>query len=833
MILNEGSRDNLLIPIINIYKEKTGKDVSVSAMKQYILAKLVNEANIRNLSLDSNYYLAGAAHYYVNGDLTTNKVLNIFDESQTDVFNREICQRLNALILILRNSYIDSIGTQWEQPEDFGKLPINKLLRKYGAAINKALGIATPKKDKPKEEVIDYNIGNDYTFDILYSYEDATKYNSYTEPGAWCITYGQQHFRNYTSWYGGCHFVIFLKNGYQDVPRKKEPELWKGDKPQDTYGNSMIALLQNNRTGEPVLITSRWNHGSSIDNSHCEADHAYTKEEFFQIVGINDADLQKIQKIWEKQRNTNRGSNEARRALNAHRLEALRYLKYCQIKMNGGNRNPFGDNWEETLVLSNIKRYNETYLKYKDTARKMMTDNPNLSQEEKDVLDNKWKVERGKLLSGSVWAAKVKVEGIAYYFLVDGNKILFETLVEEGEYDKLERHFSSSQDYNNEYYYYKAYGLNNVVVCNVINGIMLYDIRLHKFIEVEGIKKFKFVAELTRWDIEGTNNVFYEVAMSLSQIALINNRNNKALVLPNGHSWCESISSSSCSWRHGSNMKCYSANKGSIVKLMYDSASGESYLFDLSGEKFLDINKKYRDFSLDKIDGSDVISVRTYRKSETPDENGIIHELMFYLLFKNGQQIAIDGYNEFKDVDGISNGNIFIKTPYNQYIIYNGNSGKHIYFPSLPTETSYITFDNNYKYNGGRTYDILEFCVHDRVAPYGQPSYSRPEYFRLYFDNVNFKFIKAPWGLGMFAKYTKLCEGCYKIQMAQSLIELANDQGAVYYYNLNNGGSLGQHPSPEFTETITQNNLLETKLREVVELRIRESITKNKKQILL
>ena len=106
-ILNESRRDDMLLPYVNLLRGK-GVNTNVSQLKQFLLAKFVNEGLIRNLSLSSNFYLAGVARYYFNGDLTTNKVLNVYDESQKDVFNEEICERLNACILVLRNAYIDT-----------------------------------------------------------------------------------------------------------------------------------------------------------------------------------------------------------------------------------------------------------------------------------------------------------------------------------------------------------------------------------------------------------------------------------------------------------------------------------------------------------------------------------------------------------------------------------------------------------------------------------------------------------------------------------------------------------------------------------------------------
>lgn len=347
MLLFESSRDNLLMPYLNLMREK-GIECSLSQLKQFLLAKFVNEGNIMSLSLESNYYLAGVARYYFEGKLTVNKNVNAMYPKIKDVFNQDICQRLSVLIVILRNAYIDSVGTQFEQPEDFGTLSLEKLLRKYNKAINAELGIGSEKEKEKPEKVDDglnrdEHVGDGYTFDILYSYEDAKKYHRFTEPGAWCITYGEQHYNGYIRRLK-IHYVIFRKDGWENVPRQKGPN-WTSLKPQDEYGNSLIALLQSNENGAPVYITSRWNHGSYADNSQCEADHAYTPEEFKRVTGVSDGDLKRIFDIWEKDRKKNGEKvSQSRSELNKKRDNVLRIFKYAQMRINGGNfDNAFGD----------------------------------------------------------------------------------------------------------------------------------------------------------------------------------------------------------------------------------------------------------------------------------------------------------------------------------------------------------------------------------------------------------------------------------------------------------------------------------------------------------
>ena len=76
-LLMEGSRDNLLLPYLEIL-QKRGQQVTLSELKNYLMRKFVTEGNIHALSLNSNFYLSGVARYYFNGDLTFNKRLNIF-----------------------------------------------------------------------------------------------------------------------------------------------------------------------------------------------------------------------------------------------------------------------------------------------------------------------------------------------------------------------------------------------------------------------------------------------------------------------------------------------------------------------------------------------------------------------------------------------------------------------------------------------------------------------------------------------------------------------------------------------------------------------------------
>ena len=104
MVINESKRDDLLLPYLEQLKER-GINATLGQLKTFMLRKLTEEGGLRNLSLSSNFYLAGATRYYFNGDLTLNKDLSVFkdDPTEKDTWNTEVCDKLNALIKILRN----------------------------------------------------------------------------------------------------------------------------------------------------------------------------------------------------------------------------------------------------------------------------------------------------------------------------------------------------------------------------------------------------------------------------------------------------------------------------------------------------------------------------------------------------------------------------------------------------------------------------------------------------------------------------------------------------------------------------------------------------------
>lgn len=652
-MINEGSRDNLLQPYVEWVNERGG-NTNVSQLKQILLNKFVSEAHIRNLSLSSNYYLVGVARYYFNGDLTVGKKINILN-GQPDTFNTEVCDRLNALIMVLRNAFIDSIGTQFEQPEDFGTMSLAKLLRKYNKAINKEMGI-DDTKEKEKEELDRNNaVGNGYTYEILYSYQQARKYNKATEPGAWCITYGEHHFDYYVRTHG-IHYVVFAKDGYENVPRKKGPN-WTRWKPQDEYGNSLICLLQYNNNGEPCYITSRWNHGADIDDSRCEADHAYTKEEFMNIVGITDADLQRIFKIWKEDRPKKNASGLSRKEANAEKLFALRTFKYAQMRINGGNKDTAFEEHEfkQNIPLTNVTRIKEMNKTFGDLLH--AGENEKAAQVKKQGL---------KLVANSIIACTVTINGKRWYFLMDKNQILFDTICqEEADYDNIRNHCSSPEADVNDWRNLSV-GLNNILVWETKTGYLLYNYVKHNFVTVDGVKKFKYVERLRYED-----SPFYVLRQSGRQAALIDRNTNEPLVLPNGSSWMESVAFQGQRWHNGGATPEQITPNTPAIECVYDSSSGEKYIFDMATRSFLNFppntNPVLRFFE---------------HYGDTDGYYGIELDNRKMRLYKNGQPTEVCGISEFATMRVLDGKYMFFRKEFSAPgVFYNIETQKVIPYP--------------------------------------------------------------------------------------------------------------------------------------------------------
>ena len=102
----------------------------------------------------------------------------------------------------------------------------------------------------------------------------------------WCHTNGKG---TYDSWIrrgkGGAKFYVLARKDWKDIPFDAESN---NENPKDDYGNSLIALLVDKKTGELLNATLRCNHAGIRSGS---ADNQYqTYGELSQLAGFNIKD---------------------------------------------------------------------------------------------------------------------------------------------------------------------------------------------------------------------------------------------------------------------------------------------------------------------------------------------------------------------------------------------------------------------------------------------------------------------------------------------------------------------------------------------------------------
>ena len=102
---------------------------------------------------------------------------------------------------------------------------------------------------------------------------------------AWCHTNSRSVYDSWTKRGSGCKFYILARKDFKDIPFNRETN---SKDPKDEYGNSLIALLVDKKTGNLVYATLRCNHvGVSMN-----ADNQYkTYSELSQLAGFNVKDV--------------------------------------------------------------------------------------------------------------------------------------------------------------------------------------------------------------------------------------------------------------------------------------------------------------------------------------------------------------------------------------------------------------------------------------------------------------------------------------------------------------------------------------------------------------
>ena len=481
--------------------------------------------------------------------------------------------------------------------------------------------------------------------------------------------------------YGGIHYIVFKQNGYEKIPRREERDKWKRGpeglpKPQDTYGNSLICVLQRNDCPEPTYITSRWNHGSGFS---LEADHAYTKEEFLNIIGCNNSVLERAYEQWKQTVEYNKGkkkndNSEERNAARMEKLTVLRGLKYAQMLINGG-ANPF------TLKVNGLKIGIATTLGWdaeqykKDKGIEYLTPE-NAPQKYPFIL----------------WAYTTDAEGNEtserYVTVMDKKKIMFDKFLEKYPYSV------------------EQLTINSIVALILGELTVFFDKRRHTIIDAEGMSKFKHVSRDITW---GKAEKYILVAKSGNQIALLNTITGNFVKARNGSIWFESITP--ISERFGGNtdyrghIKLDSFKEGTILNMVYDSAAGEEYTYDTKTDRFINPMENVPEgLYLCHLQASPIerhlvytnlndeisrYSLPTYRGGRNS------YDKCYYMLkdVETNEFFNIDGIDKFKEIkaETVSNHMIvgYVPVNSNEAYYYDLNRNKHLEIDGKIFSTQY------------------------------------------------------------------------------------------------------------------------------------------------
>lgn len=120
---------------------------------------------------------------------------------------------------------------------------------------------------------------------------------------------------------------------------------------------------------------------------------------------------------------------------------------------------------------------------------------------------------------------------------------------------------------------------------------MLYDLRRHCIIDIDGEIKFKCIP-FSSQSSNINNKCFYEVRYSKQQLALLNAATNLPLRLPNGSCWINEIKSNverGFTIIGNSNLGAtmhIGGTGGGVLELIYDASSGERYFYDIDKKLF-------------------------------------------------------------------------------------------------------------------------------------------------------------------------------------------------------------------------------------------------------
>ena len=181
---------------------------------------------------------------------------------------------------------------------------------------------------------------------------------------------------------------------------------------------------------------------------------------------------------------------------------------------------------------------------------------------------------------------------------MDKYKILFETVFSVGDLLKVNythmHGFILPKDWETD-----SAKLNDCIVISTTKYYMIYNFRLHKFVDVNGELKFKKVPlpeNCNSWHMSGGDMLFFEVKKGKFDIALINKNTCKPLVLPNGECWFNDVKGGKEDyWERGNKVFAHflGNNAYPVLQIMYDMSSKENYFYNTILKQFINLENDF------------------------------------------------------------------------------------------------------------------------------------------------------------------------------------------------------------------------------------------------
>ena len=322
--------------------------------------------------------------------------------------------------------------------------------------------------------------------------------------------------------------------------------------PQDVYGNSLICVLQSNTSPKPIYITSRWNHGG-YDTPRCEADHAYTTEQFLNIIGCDSSVLERAFEQWKANVGNEVNKGKDRAAMRADRINAMRQLKYAQMLINGGT-NPFEIQY---LTIQPIFSDRRNYV-------------PGATADYHPYSPK-----------GLFWVKVYVNDNEAFITFMDRKQIMFD------------KYLVSTETMGTRAWSYFIYNHNdNYISFAKSKSFMIYDRKRRQFLNLDGVMEFPHGTSQFTSHYNTDGYKYGIVALSGNQLALINTETIKPVRTRNGSCWFESIlagdarAESNRDYRGHISFPNFSI-QGNVLHMIYDSASGEDYWFNTRTDSFI------------------------------------------------------------------------------------------------------------------------------------------------------------------------------------------------------------------------------------------------------